>query len=90
MFRAPTEQEFVTRSDSEGSFVIQEPKKDVACILITTKENSPKMKWFLRLKDMRKDGDKYLFTEENNIWSEDKAQVVRIKKSSGKYEFVTQ
>ena len=87
IFQPPADVDFQTRSDAEGGFTLKQGAQESDFLLIVTKEKNSKLKWFLRLSQLRKDGDKFLFTDENSIWGADKAQVINFSKEGESYSF---
>lgn len=87
MLQPPEGIEYQTRSDSDGAFAIKVDEKQPSYILILPREPSVRLRWFLRLDRMKKDGEKYLFTDENVVGRHDKAQALEFQETVGKIGF---
>jgi hypothetical protein len=87
VFQPPIGLDYATRTDADGNFSIKVSGNSKVALLIVTKEPNPKLKWLLRLDKMKPDGDKYLFTNENDIWSTDPARAIELHSTAEQVEF---
>jgi len=69
--------EMMTQTDADGAFVIDVKQND-KYLLIIGQGNESLTKWFLKIETLKKDGGKYLFSNQNSILSIDARQVIDV------------
>ena len=69
--------EMMTQTDADGAFVIDVKTND-KYLLIIGQGNETLTKWFLKIDTLKKDGGKYLFSNQNSILSKDVKQVIDV------------
>jgi hypothetical protein len=69
--------EVMTQTDADGAFVIDVKSNDKYLLIIGQGDESL-AKWFLKIETLKKDGGKYLFSNQNSILSKDTRQVIEV------------
>ena len=69
--------EMTTQTDADGAFLIDVKTND-KYLLIIGQGNETLTKWFLKIDTLKKDGGKYLFSNQNSILSKDVKQVIDV------------
>lgn len=78
MVSALTEMQHSVRTDADGFFSVN-AKNEHKYLMIIPQDNGVSVRWFLRVEKLKKDGDKYLFSNPNSAGSDEVADALEIK-----------